>query len=243
MSSIACAGNIDKKMDNDPMSVAIAPFESWKHLMEFTNPLNPLIILTGTSCAGKSKCIKAIQRELGELGEGIEFQSVVSCTTRTCREKENNKVDYFFVQEEKFNEAAKHGVFFEHSTIYKNYYGKPLANLARALLNQFGKPVICDLHPTTVKHYKELKELVVRVVSIFIVPKDMGLLEVRMIKHRAERGSEVYKCRMAGAEEEISMLKADGGELFDHTVESEGMTANDLKPMEEKVVRIVRQFI
>lgn len=75
-----------------------------------------MLILVGESASGKSSIEKY-------LCEYFEYNKLISYTTRSPRENEQNGVDYHFISEEKFNELKSQDFFAEVGCYNGWYYG------------------------------------------------------------------------------------------------------------------------
>ena len=75
-----------------------------------------MIVLSGPSASGKTEVAKALQAKYG-------ICKVITTTTRPMRINEKNKVDYFFVDENRFMEMVKEDLFVEYTHYNGNYYG------------------------------------------------------------------------------------------------------------------------
>src|SRR5437762_9773869 len=80
----------------------------------------PLIILSGPSGAGKSTVIKRLlERFAGRL------RLSVSATTRPRRKGEQEGVDYYFWDRDRFEAEVARGGFLEWAVVHGNLYGTP----------------------------------------------------------------------------------------------------------------------
>lgn len=75
-----------------------------------------MLVLVGPSASGKSAIVKNLMKNFG-------LEKFVTCTTRAMRVGEVNKVDYYFLTEEEFNNAYVAGEFIETVFYNGNYYG------------------------------------------------------------------------------------------------------------------------
>ena len=77
-----------------------------------------LIIISGTTCAGKGTVIKKIIENHNDIVLSISY------TSRPKREHEIDGVDYYFVTPEEFEEKIKNNEFLEYAKVhYGQYYG------------------------------------------------------------------------------------------------------------------------
>jgi len=80
-----------------------------------------MLVLSSPSGAGKS----TISKELLKRDTGISMS--ISATTRPMRPGETEGVEYYFVDQKKFDAMVKGGDFLEHATVFENSYGTPKA--------------------------------------------------------------------------------------------------------------------
>ena len=116
------------------------------------------IVISGPSGVGKGTIVK-------ELLERFNAWYSISMTTRPKRENEIDKVNYFFVTKEQFEENIKEDGFIEYATYNNNYYGTPRKEIDNKLNNNID--VIAEIE---VKGAKKVKELYKDSVLIYILP-------------------------------------------------------------------------
>ncbi len=85
-----------------------------------------IIILTGTSCAGKSTVAKQIV-ERGNV-DAVKF---ITTTTRPMRSHEENGKQYWFVSKDEFKELIAKDGLYEWAEVYGEYYGSSKAEMER----------------------------------------------------------------------------------------------------------------
>ena len=78
---------------------------------------NIMIILSSPSGVGKTTLTKIIQQKFRK------FKISVSHTTRKPRSNEVEGIDYYFIDNQKFEELIKKDEFYEYAKIFDNYYG------------------------------------------------------------------------------------------------------------------------
>ncbi|MCK5787512.1 MAG: guanylate kinase, partial [Chlamydiia bacterium] len=76
-----------------------------------------LVIISGPSGVGKTTLIDILVKKYNFIDK------VVTCTTRSPRDLEQNGVDYYFLSVDTANKMISNGDFIEHKTIYGNIYG------------------------------------------------------------------------------------------------------------------------
>ena len=152
-----------------------------------------MLVLSSPSGAGKS----TISKEL--LNRDPSVSMSVSVTTRPMRPGENEGVEYYFVDHDKFDAMVKAGEFLEHATVFENSYGTPKAPVEEAL--DKGRDTLFDVD------WQGAQALAGNarddLVSIFILPPSTDELE-RRLKDRAQDSDDVVQKRMAQAASEMS---------------------------------------
>lgn len=154
-----------------------------------------LIIISGTTCAGKGTVIERLLERNKNLALSISY------TSRPKRENEIDKVDYYFVTKEEFERKIKAGDFLEYAKVqYEAYYGTPKKEVID-LLNS-GKDVILEID---VQGAKQIKKLYPETVLIFIMAPSMSEVKKR-IKMRGMENNEQIIARFKVAYNEINEI-------------------------------------
>ena len=151
-----------------------------------------LFIVSSPSGGGKTSLVKAL------LEAEPEVRLSVSYTTRPPRPGEVEGRDYNFVAPPQFKRMLEAGEFLESAVIYGNHYGTSQkwveAEFAR------GRDVLLEIDW---QGAQQVRRLMRQVVSIFILPPTLEILEARL-KGRAQDDSEAVARRLAAAREEIA---------------------------------------
>jgi guanylate kinase len=100
-----------------------------------------LIVISGTSGAGKDSVARALVKRMEESGLPAHF--VVTATSRPRRENEVDKVDYIFVTRDEFEQMIAKEEMLEYALVYDDYKGIPKAQAQEAM--QSGKDVVMRL--------------------------------------------------------------------------------------------------
>ncbi len=152
-----------------------------------------LIIISGTTCAGKGTVIKKL------LSNHNDIILSISYTSREKRDGEINGVNYYFVTPEEFEEKIKNNDFLEYAKVqYGAYYGTPKAEIIEQL--DSGKDVILEID---VQGAKQIKKLFPNTILIFIMPPSMEEVK-RRIKLRGKENNEQILARFKVAYNEIN---------------------------------------
>lgn len=160
-----------------------------------TKSRGDLIIISGTTCAGKGTVIERLLERNKNLALSISY------TSRPKRENEIDKVDYYFVTKEEFERKIKAGDFLEYAKVqYEAYYGTPKKEVID-LLNS-GKDIILEID---VQGAKQIKKIYPETVLIFIMAPSMSEVKKR-IKMRGMENNEQIIARFKVAYNEINEI-------------------------------------
>ena len=154
-----------------------------------------LIIISGTTCAGKGTVIEKLLERNHDLALSISY------TSRPIREGEVNGKDYIFVSKDEFEEKIKNGDFLEYAKSHReDYYGTPKKEL-QEMLNK-GKDVILEINVDGAKY---VKEMFPEVLLIFIMAPSMEEVKKR-IKERGKESPKQIIERFKSAYREINEI-------------------------------------
>lgn len=153
-----------------------------------------LIIVSSPSGAGKSTLAKRL------LADDPAINFSVSATTRAIRPGEAEAVDYYFKSNAEFEAMVANGEMLEHAFVFGNYYGSPLAPVAKAVSE--GRDVLFDVDWQGGQQIRA-SELRDNVVSVFLLPPSIEALEKRLTA-RGQDSPETVAGRMAKSRDEIS---------------------------------------
>lgn len=154
-----------------------------------------LIIISGTTCAGKGTVIKKLLEKHNDIVLSISY------TSRPKREHEVDGFDYYFVTNEEFEEKIANDEFLEYAKVqYGAYYGTP----KKEIINQLntGKDVILEID---VQGAKQIKEKYPETILIFIMAPSMEEVK-RRIKLRGDENNEQIISRFKVAYNEINQV-------------------------------------
>ena len=154
-----------------------------------------LIIISGTTCAGKGTVIDKLLERNHDLALSISY------TSRPIREGEVNGKDYIFVSRDEFEQKIKNGDFLEYAKSHReDYYGTPKKEL-QEMLNK-GKDVILEINVDGAKY---VKEMFPEVLLIFIMAPSMEEVKKR-IKERGKESPKQIVERFKSAYREINEI-------------------------------------
>ena len=129
-----------------------------------------MIILSSPSGAGKTTLVKLLSKK-------DNFLTSVSHTTRNPRPGENNKKDYFFVDDIEFKRLINNEEFLEYAKVFNNYYGTTRTPVIDNLNK--GKNVLFDIDWQGADQIKN-KKLDYKLITFFILPPSKEVLFKRL---------------------------------------------------------------
>ncbi len=160
-----------------------------------TKSKGDLIIISGTTCAGKGTVIKKL------LANHNDIVLSTSYTSRPKRESEVDGVDYYFVSKEEFETKIKNNDFLEYAQVqYGAYYGTPKKEVLDLL--DSGKDVILEID---VQGAKQIKDLYPSTILIFIMAPSMREVK-RRIMMRGDENIDQIISRFKVAYNEINQI-------------------------------------
>jgi guanylate kinase len=161
-----------------------------------------LLVLSAPSGGGKT----TLCREL--LRRNQTLTRAVTCTTRPPRGREKNGVDYYFLDPGDFLKRVQAGNFLEHATVYGNSYGTLKAEVLGKL--RAGRDVLLAVDVQGAASIRAAAEsdpeLHAALVTVFLTPPNLEVLEARLRKRGEDSPAEIRK-RLAVARREISQWK------------------------------------
>ncbi len=163
------------------------------------------LVISAPSGAGKSTIANALRAAEPELMHSV------SVTTRQPRPGEREGVHYFFRSPEQFAAMAEAGELLEWATVFGRGYGTPRAAVESCLAS--GRDMVFDIDW---QGHRQLRAaLPADVVSLFVLPPSLPVLESRLRARAADDGGEIDR-RMAAARDEIAHWRE-----FDHVIVNE----------------------
>lgn len=140
-----------------------------------------LIIISGTTCAGKGTIISKLLERNSSLALSLSY------TSREPREGEVDGIDYKFVSHKEFEKKIARGDFIEYAKVrYGEYFGTPKDEVDNLLKS--GKDVILEID---VQGAKQIKKMYPSTVLIFIVAPTMNEVKDRIIKRGKETPNQI----------------------------------------------------
>lgn len=146
-----------------------------------TKKRGSLIIISGTTCAGKGTVIKKL------LERNKNMVLSLSYTSRPIRKGEVDGIDYKFISHEEFERKIKNGDFLEYAKVrYGEYFGTPKENIENLL--EAGKDVILEID---VQGAKQIKKKLPETILIFIMAPSMEEVKRRIKAREAETAEQI----------------------------------------------------
>ena len=161
-----------------------------------------LIMISAPSGGGKTTLCNHL------LAARPDMVRAVTCTTRGPRRGEKDGVDYHFFSAAEFRRSERAGEFIEHATVYGNSYGILKSELLGKLRS--GRDVLLNVDvqgAATIRgRVRTEPELKRALVSVFLTPPSITVLEARLKGRAADSAAEIKK-RLAVARQEIAQWK------------------------------------
>lgn len=143
-----------------------------------------LLVLTGPTAAGKDTVIAKLAEKDPSLVK------ITTTTSRKMREGESEGHPYHFVSREEFERLIAEGAFFEWVEFRGELYGTQKKTLLDAL--DLGVTVIWKIETKGVKNIQEkIKQMVPRVVFVFITGESVEEMKERVLKAEGEAGAKI----------------------------------------------------
>ena len=155
--------------------------------------LGKVIIFSAPSGAGKSTVVNHL------LGLYPQFEFSISATSRSPRGQEQDGVEYYFIDAERFRELIAQDAFVEYEEVYHDrFYGTLKSEVER--IWQKGHVIVFDVD---VKGGVSLKKYFGdAALSVLIVPPSMEVLEKRL-RGRGTDSEEAIRERLDKAASEL----------------------------------------
>jgi len=195
-----------------------SPSQSPPQAMATTSPL--LILISAPSGGGKTTLCRQLLAVHGTMTRAI------TCTTRAPREGEQDGVDYYFLNAESFLRRVQAGNFLEHATVYGHSYGTLKSEVLGRLRQGQDVLLNVDVQGAATIREKALEDQELRraLISVFLTPPSMSVLEERLRRRGTDSAATIQK-RLAVARQELAQWKH-----FDYLLLS-GSIEEDLRRM------------
>ena len=171
--------------------------QSPKSAQEKSAPL--LILISAPSGGGKTTLCQQL------LAARPDMTRAITCTTRALRPGEKDGVDYYFFDPTEFQARVQAGEFIEHATVFGRSYGILRSELLDKLRR--GKDVLLNVDvqgAATIRGRAQADpELNRALVTVFLTPPSITILEERLKKRASDAPEEIQK-RLGIARKEIA---------------------------------------
>lgn len=154
--------------------------------------LGTLFIIAAPSGAGKTTLVRALTRKIPNI------RVSVSHTTRPQRSREEDGINYHFIDEAEFQRMVDNHAFLEHAEVFGYHYGTSADWVEEQL--KAGTDVILEIDW---QGAQQIRSRTKNTVSIFILPPSLEALRERLTR-RNQDDSEVIARRLAEAKVEMS---------------------------------------
>jgi guanylate kinase len=158
-------------------------------------PRGDIFVISAPSGSGKT----TICRTLLDRVDGLSIS--VSYTTRERRPGEVDGVDYYFVDEEKFDKMLVSKGFLEHARVYGHRYGT-----SRAAVEEIVSRGLDAVLEIDVQGGRSVKAAVPEAVLVGVLPPDQETLRGRLFARGRDTREEMER-RLTEARREIAALK------------------------------------
>ena len=158
--------------------------------------MSKLVVISGPSGAGKGTVVKELLNIYKNNKDKVHLS--VSATTRSPRDGEVDKVNYYFITEEDFLKRIKNKEFLEYNQYGTGKYYGTLKNHVFEYLDK-GYDVILEID---INGYKQIINNYKDAIGIFITTPNLKVLEQRL-RDRGTETEEQIKKRLKTAKEEL----------------------------------------
>lgn len=186
-----------------------------------------IIAYSGPSGVGKGYILDKIFNR-----KELKLNFSISATTRKIRNGEVHGEHYYFLSKNCFKQWISEGKFYEWAEFVGSYYGTPKKFIDNLL--EKGQNIIMDIEISGVK---QLKEIIPDLITIWLNPPSIKILEQRLIK-RGTENEKTIKDRIKMGERDMVEAK----EVFKYHITNDNgdLAANEvaniiLKEMDNEV--------
>ena len=158
-----------------------------------------LILISAPSGGGKTTLCQQL------LAARPDMTRAITCTTRAPRPGEKNDVDYYFIDPADFQRRVQAGEFIEHATVFGRSYGILRSELRNKLWQSKDVLLNVDVQGAATIRDRALAEPELKraLVTVFLTPPSIAVLEERLKKRASDAPEEIQK-RLGIARKEIA---------------------------------------
>jgi guanylate kinase len=161
-----------------------------------------LILISAPSGGGKTTLCQQL------LAARPDMTRAITCTTRAPRPGEKNGVDYYFLDPADFQRRVQADEFIEHAMVFGHSYGILRSELLDRL--RLGRDVLLNVDVQGAATIRDRAladpELKQALVTVFLTPPSIAVLEERLKKRASDAPEEIQK-RLGIARKEIAQWK------------------------------------
>jgi guanylate kinase len=175
-----------------------------------------LVLISAPSGGGKTTLCQQL------LAARPDLTRAVTCTTRAPRPGEKDGVDYYFFDEAEFQRRVAAGEFIEHATVFGWSYGILRSELVNKLRSNRDVLLNVDVQgaATIRRRAQRNPELKHALVTVFLTPPSINVLQERLQKRASDAPAEIQK-RLRIARQEIAQWKNFGYLLISRSVQED----------------------
>lgn len=159
-----------------------------------------LVVIAGPAGSGKTTLCERL------VAEDENVQRVVTCTTRAPREGEVDGKDYHFLSNDQFDRAIETGAFLEWAKVHANRYGVLKSSIHDMLDHHLD--IVMNIDVQGVANIRsaaaEDKTLCKRLVTVFILPRDLEVVRERLRGRGKDDEAEIER-RVETARKEVTL--------------------------------------
>jgi guanylate kinase len=175
-----------------------------------------LILISAPSGGGKTTLCHQL------LAARPDMTRAITCTTRALRPGEKDGVDYYFFEPAEFQRREQAGEFIEHATVFDRSYGILRSELLDKL--RCGRDVLLNVDVQGAATIRDRAladpELKRALVTVFLTPPSIAVLEERLKKRAADAPEEIQK-RLGIARKEIAQWENFDCLLISSTIQED----------------------
>ncbi len=175
-----------------------------------------LVLISAPSGGGKTTLCQQL------LAARPQMTRAITCTTRAPRPGERDAVDYYFLDDASFRKRLQAGEFLEHATVHGHSYGTLKAEVQGKL--RLGQDVLLNLDvqgaATIRQKTQEDAELKRALISVFLTPPSIRILEERLRKRGTDSAAVIQK-RLGVARQELAEWRHYDYLLLSTTIEED----------------------
>ncbi len=181
-----------------------------------------LVVISGPSGVGKTTIVHRVQ-------EAFEATFSVSATTRPRGKGEEDGIDYFFVDDDRFQTMLDEGEFLEHAEVFgRHRYGTPRGAVAEVL--EDGRIMLLDID---VQGGIQIRRNLPGALMLFVLPPSDEELR-RRLEQRGRDDDEAIEVRFSEARREAQLARNCAA--YDHFIVND-----DLDLAVREAVAVIRR--